>query len=245
MQLANRSREEFQMSLDGVPLLLRPGRGKADLLWGCVRRLVSWVKGSMRELRSLTLTSHSFTFSPRAHCCATSWSTWRRSRRSVLFPKTMTVTWVRKIHTKSITIFNDLRLYICTLLYGGRDNNTSTLVMYIQHFPAFHPVYHHLRLKYLDDSCEECGQHLHGPQQGILSGGNQQSCRVVQKQSTAQCQQNQGPLSTSVELRWSRWTVLGSLEWLSHVTEQLSRARFFHKLNILMVKAGNSCMITF
>lgn len=83
----------LQMSLDGVPLLLRPGRGKEDLLCGCVRRLVSCVNGSMRELRSATLTSHSFTFSPRAHCCATSWSTWRRSRRSVLFPSTMTVTW--------------------------------------------------------------------------------------------------------------------------------------------------------
>lgn len=56
------------MSLAGVPLLLRPGRGKADLLWGCVRRLVSCVKGSMREFLSETLTSHSFTFSPRAHC---------------------------------------------------------------------------------------------------------------------------------------------------------------------------------
>lgn len=81
------------MSLDVVPLLLRPGRGKEDLLCGCVSRLVSWVKGSIRELRSVTLTSHSLTFSPRAHCCATSWSTWRCSRRSLLLPRTTTVTW--------------------------------------------------------------------------------------------------------------------------------------------------------
>lgn len=91
--VARRSWPQLHMSFDGVPLLLRPGRGKADLLWGCVRRLVSWVKGSMRELRSVTLTSHSRTFSLRAHCCAASWSTWRRSHRSVLLPSTMTITW--------------------------------------------------------------------------------------------------------------------------------------------------------
>lgn len=79
-------------SPDGGPLLLRPGSGKDDLLCGCVRRLVSCVKGSMREERSATLTSHSLTFSPRAHCCASSTSTCRRSHRSDLLPRTMTIT---------------------------------------------------------------------------------------------------------------------------------------------------------
>lgn len=96
------------MSLDGDPLLLRPGRGKADLLWGCVRRLVSWVNGSMSEVRSVTLTSHSFTFSPRAHCCAASCSTWRRSRRSVLFPSTMTITCTQN---KATSLLSDLHLH--------------------------------------------------------------------------------------------------------------------------------------
>lgn len=81
-----------QMSLEGVPLLLRPGRGKADLLCGCVRRLVRLVKGSINELLSVTVTSQSLTFSPRAHCWAASWSTCRRSRRSHLFPNTITIT---------------------------------------------------------------------------------------------------------------------------------------------------------
>lgn len=89
-----------QMSLEGVPLLLRPGRGKEDLLWGCVRRLVRLVKGSIKELLSVTLTSHSLTFSPRAHCCAASWSTCRRSRRSHLFPNTITITCAHKHHQK-------------------------------------------------------------------------------------------------------------------------------------------------
>lgn len=80
------------MSLEGVPLLLRPGRGKADLLCGCVRRLVRLVKGSINELLSVTVTSQSLTFSPRAHCWAASWSTCRRSRRSDLFPNTITIT---------------------------------------------------------------------------------------------------------------------------------------------------------
>lgn len=79
-------------SLDEGALLLRPGSGKDDLLGGCVRRLVSCVKGSMREERSATLTSHSLTFSPRAHCCASSTSTCRRSHRSDLLPRTITVT---------------------------------------------------------------------------------------------------------------------------------------------------------
>lgn len=110
---AERSRgtpSKHHMSLDGVPLLLRPGRGKADLLWGCVRRLVSWVKGSMSELRSVTLTSHSLTFSPRAHCWASSWSTWRRSLRSVLLPSTMTVTWGHSGHTiQTLSLTNIIR----------------------------------------------------------------------------------------------------------------------------------------
>lgn len=84
------------MSLEGVPLLLRPGRGKADLLCGCVRRLVRLVKGSINELLSVTVTSQSLTFSPRAHCWAASWSTCRRSRRSDLFPNTITITCTSK-----------------------------------------------------------------------------------------------------------------------------------------------------
>lgn len=84
------------MSLEGVPLLLRPGRGKADLLCGCVRRLVRLVKGSINELLSVTVTSQSLTFSPRAHCWAASWSTCRNSRRSDLFPNTITITCTSK-----------------------------------------------------------------------------------------------------------------------------------------------------
>ncbi|TRY99016.1 hypothetical protein DNTS_024568 [Danionella cerebrum] len=49
-----------------------PGRGKEDLLCGCVRRRVRLAKGSIRELLSVTLTSQSFSFSLRAHCWAAS-----------------------------------------------------------------------------------------------------------------------------------------------------------------------------
>lgn len=110
------SAEAGQMSLEGVPLLLRPGRGKDDLLWGCVRRLVRVVKGSMRELRSVTLTSHSFTFSARAHCCATSCSTWRRSRRSALLPSTITITCSCR-HNKQ----HSWNLFLTTVIYDLYD----------------------------------------------------------------------------------------------------------------------------
>ncbi|TRY99018.1 hypothetical protein DNTS_024568 [Danionella cerebrum] len=67
-----RKRCDLQTLFAGVPLLLRPGRGKEDLLCGCVRRRVRLAKGSIRELLSVTLTSQSFSFSLRAHCWAAS-----------------------------------------------------------------------------------------------------------------------------------------------------------------------------
>lgn len=81
----------FQLS-QLLPLLFLPGKGNADLFWDWESLLASEVKGSMSVFRSVTVTSHSLTFSAFAHCWATSVSTCLCSVRSVLFPKTTTVT---------------------------------------------------------------------------------------------------------------------------------------------------------
>lgn len=75
------------------PLLFLPGKGNVDLFWDWESLLAKKVKGSSSVFRSVTVTSHSLTFSALAHCCAASVSTCLCSRRSVLFPKTITVTY--------------------------------------------------------------------------------------------------------------------------------------------------------
>lgn len=83
----------IQFSELEFPLFFLPGKGKLDLLWGWESLLASKVKGSISVLRSVTVTSHSFTFSLFAQRCATSASTCLCSERSILFPSTTIATW--------------------------------------------------------------------------------------------------------------------------------------------------------